>query len=82
MINPSLHRFWLALIPEQLADKVRSFYRLVKVKNSVKVYTRHKVIVDYDTLFLAKQINESDRDDFLLITNARLSMYEFDKSNS
>jgi len=67
-------KFWLAIIPEQLADKVRNFYRLVKVKNSVKVYTRHKVIVDYDTLFLAKQINESDRDDFLLITNARLSM--------
>lgn len=69
-------------MPEQLADNVRNFYRLVKVKNSVKVYTRHKVIVDYDTLFLAKQINESERDDFLLITNARLSMYEFEKSYS
>jgi len=74
MENPERIKFWLAIIPEQLADKVRSFYRLVKVKNSVKVYTRHKVIVDYDTLFLAKQINESERDDFLLITNARLSM--------
>jgi len=64
----------MALIPEALADKVRNFYRLVKVKNSVKVYTKHKVIVDYDTLYLAKQINESDKDEYLLITNARLSM--------
>jgi hypothetical protein len=66
-------RIWNAFLRPGFYEKIKDFYNLAKIKGNVNIDGRTKVTMEYDTLTLAKLVNEYHYDDFYHITNNILS---------
>ena len=74
LTHATFYRFWMTLIKDKFLERTRDTYKIMKLKNSVKVLSRHKLMVDYDTLYLSRIVNEVKGDDHFPITSAKLAL--------